>query len=145
MMYYFPLIITKHYISSVVQSVNVHLWTTSSPTPSRCIEKPTCDSSRYVSMQFHVFVVNPFVLRSKSFMQKDKKNRVLEEAISFTLTHSVLLSTILEEKKLEEKEKCFETFLFFALFCPEFLAHCSNVIECDVQFEFPNTYKISTT
>ena len=90
-------------------------------------------------MQFHVFVVNPFVLRSKSFMQKDKKNRVLEEAISFTLTHSVLLSTIWEEKKFEEKEKC------FALFSPPDLAHCSNVIECDVQFEFPNTYKISTT
>lgn len=53
-------------------------------------------------------------------MQKDKKNRVLEEAISFTLTHSVLLSTNWEEKKFKEKEKCFETFLFFALFCPEF-------------------------
>lgn len=81
-------------------------------------------------------------------MQKDKKNRVLEEAISFTLTHSVLLSTIWGGKKFEEKEKCFETcpfFLFFALFSPPDLAHCSNVIECDVQFEFPNTYKISTT
>ena len=46
-------------------------------------------------------------------MQKDKKNRVLEEAISFTLTHSVLLSKIWGGKKFEEKEKCFETCPFF--------------------------------
>ena len=78
-------------------------------------------------------------------MQKDKKNRVLEEAISFTLTHSVLLSTILEEKNSKKKKNVLRLVLFFALFSPPDLAHCSNVIECDVQFEFPNTYKISTT
>jgi len=55
-------------------------------------------------------------------MQKDKKNRVLEEAISFTLTHSVLLSTILGGKKFKKKKNVlrFVLFLFFALFCPEF-------------------------
>jgi len=55
-------------------------------------------------------------------MQKDKKNRVLEEAISFTLTHSVLLSTIWGGKKFEEKEKCFETcpfFYFLHFFLPQ--------------------------